>query len=172
MAVLSKLPGIWNDLVWYNTRRSHIRGGPDPCPEEPGYPGRATQRWQKRAADGTIEAGLPGSGGLVAPWAGVSHLGGRDPGQALEASARNKPPSRPTAPSIPAQPLSHQTLLRITNQALQVLEGATGKPATIVEEPELNVAATINRPAPGTQAPSCGAVEAARPRARRPDQPL
>ena len=67
---------------------------------------------------------------------------------------------------MPAQPLSHQTLLPITNQALQALEGATGKPATIVKEPELNVAATINRPAPGMQAPSCGAVEAARPRAR------
>jgi hypothetical protein len=146
MAVLSKLPGIWNDLVWYNTRRSHIRGDPD------------------------SKAGLAGAGGLVAPWAGVSHLGGRYPGQSLVASARNKPPFRPTAPSMPAQSLSHQTLLRITNQALEALKGATGKPATIVEEPELNVAATINRPAPGTQAPSCRAVEAARPRARRPDQ--
>jgi hypothetical protein len=67
---------------------------------------------------------------------------------------------------MPAQSLSHQTLLLITNQALQALKGTTGKAATIVEEPELNVAATINRSAPGTQAPSCGAVEAARPRAR------
>lgn len=38
--------------------------------------GGATQRWPNRTVDGPTEAWLPGSVGLLTPWAAVSHLGG------------------------------------------------------------------------------------------------
>lgn len=42
-------------------------------------------------------------------------------------------------------PRSHRNLLLSTNAALEPLKAATGKPVLILEEPELNVAATIRR---------------------------
>jgi len=42
-------------------------------------------------------------------------------------------------------PRSHRNLLPSTNAALEALEAATGQPVTIVEDPELSVAATMRR---------------------------
>jgi len=46
---------------------------------------------------------------------------------------------------MPAPSRSHRNLLPSTNAALEALEAATGKPVTIVEDPELSVAATMRR---------------------------
>ena len=45
-------------------------------------------------------------------------------------------------------PRSHRNLLPSTNAALEALEAATGQPVTIVEDPELSVAATMRRARP------------------------
>jgi hypothetical protein len=42
-------------------------------------------------------------------------------------------------------PRSHRNLLPSTNAALEALEAATGQPVTLVEDPELSVAATMRR---------------------------
>ena len=46
---------------------------------------------------------------------------------------------------MPAPSRSHRNLLPSTNAALEALEAATGKPVTIVEDPELAVVATMRR---------------------------
>lgn len=46
---------------------------------------------------------------------------------------------------LDAGPRSHRNLLPSTNAALEALEAAIGQPVTIVEDPELSVAATVRR---------------------------
>ncbi len=62
---------------------------------------------------------------------------------------------------MPDPTRTHREFQPSTNQALAELEEATGKPVLILGEPELNVAATFRRAAPGQAKPAiCSAARA------------